>query len=108
MTVSSIAPRIRPNLHAAGRDAPTSATTAAPAESRALVSLSPVNRSADAPRITRPNASFVAHLIATAEHCPQIRVRRQAAPQDALAVYGSVLRDVATDTKSPRKVARTA
>jgi hypothetical protein len=39
--------------------------------------------------VTRPNASFVAHLIATAEHVEQTRELRRAAPADALSAYRS-------------------
>lgn len=39
---------------------------------------------------TRPNASFVTHLIATAEQAPQTRNLRRATPTDALAAYGGV------------------
>jgi hypothetical protein len=37
---------------------------------------------------TRPDASFVAHLIATAEQAPQTRTLRRATPLDALVAYG--------------------
>ena len=37
--------------------------------------------------ITRPNASFVAQLIATDEQLPQTRVLRRAAPADVLTAY---------------------
>lgn len=37
--------------------------------------------------VTRPNASFVAQLIATDERLPQTRVLRRAAPADALSAY---------------------
>ncbi|WP_424628574.1 hypothetical protein [Bradyrhizobium sp. SYSU BS000235] len=39
---------------------------------------------------TRPNAPFVAHLIATAEQAPQTRTLRRATSADALAAYGRV------------------
>jgi hypothetical protein len=35
----------------------------------------------------RPDASFVAHLIATAEHTPQTRALRRATPATARAMY---------------------
>jgi hypothetical protein len=38
----------------------------------------------------RPDASFVTHLIATAEHSPQTRMLRRAAPELAEAAYRSV------------------
>jgi hypothetical protein len=37
--------------------------------------------------MSRPNASFVAQLIATDEQLPQTRVLRRAAPADALSAY---------------------
>jgi hypothetical protein len=40
--------------------------------------------------LTRPNASFVTHLIAMAEHSPQTRILRRAAPEHAQAAYRSV------------------
>jgi hypothetical protein len=40
--------------------------------------------------LTRPNASFVAHLIAMAERSPQTRLLRRAAPAHAQAAYRSV------------------
>jgi hypothetical protein len=40
--------------------------------------------------LTRPDASFITHLIATAQHCPQTRTLRRAAPQHVQAAYRSV------------------
>ena len=40
--------------------------------------------------LTRPDPSFVAHLIAMAEMSPQTRLLRRAAPEDAQAAYRSV------------------
>jgi hypothetical protein len=40
--------------------------------------------------LTRPNASFVTHLIAMAEHSPQTRMLRRAAPEHVQAAYRSV------------------
>jgi hypothetical protein len=40
--------------------------------------------------LTRPDASFVTHLIAMAEHSPQTRTLRRAAPEHAQAAYRSV------------------
>ncbi len=66
--------------------------------------LVPLGREADAGavkwRIVRPDSSFVAHLIATAEQLPQTRRLRQAAPADAVSAYASHLR-------VPRQVGRT-
>ncbi len=38
-------------------------------------------------RFARHDPSFVTHLIAIAERCPQTRVLRRATPQDAMAAY---------------------
>jgi hypothetical protein len=54
------------------------------------VALVPVTQTVyRAPRlgVTRPNANFVTQLIATAEHVPQTRELRRAAPADALSAY---------------------
>jgi hypothetical protein len=40
--------------------------------------------------LARPNAYFVTHLIAMAEHSPQTRMLRRAAPEHAQAAYRSV------------------
>jgi len=54
----------------------------------ALVPLVPPDRRARRPRLlTRPDPTFVTHLIATAEHAPQTRNLRRAAPSDALSAY---------------------
>jgi hypothetical protein len=68
----------------------TKATNAA--TSTALVPVSRVQERASPERHvpTRPNASFVAHLIATAEQDPQTRTLRRATSADALAAYGRV------------------
>ena len=39
--------------------------------------------------LTRPDPSFVAHLIAMAEMSPQTRLLRRAAPEDVQAAYRS-------------------
>jgi hypothetical protein len=39
--------------------------------------------------LPRPDASFLTHLIATAEHSPQTRTLRRASSADALAAYHS-------------------
>lgn len=57
-----------------------------PCSSRALVPLSP---SADSRPlcVTRRQAPFLAHLIATARQEPQTRERRRAEPAEAIAAY---------------------
>ena len=54
----------------------------------ALVTLVPPDRRARRLRLlTRPDPTFITHLIATAEHAPQTRNLRRAAPSDALSAY---------------------
>jgi hypothetical protein len=38
-------------------------------------------------RSARPSVTFLAHLIATAQHAPQTRARSRAEPADAIATY---------------------
>ncbi|MBV9983613.1 hypothetical protein [Bradyrhizobium sp.] len=53
-----------------------------------LVPLTPTDRRARIARqMTRPDPTFVAHLIATAAHLPQTRNLRRAAPSDAHSAY---------------------
>ncbi|MBV8924939.1 MAG: hypothetical protein JOZ74_06170 [Bradyrhizobium sp.] len=47
---------------------------------------------------SRPNASFVAQLIATAEQDPQTRQQRRAAPADALSAYSAQERQLRRDS----------
>jgi hypothetical protein len=54
----------------------------------ALVSTSaPVRRPGPLVRLSRPDPSFVTHLIATVEQVPQTRLHRRAAQADALSAY---------------------
>jgi hypothetical protein len=54
----------------------------------ALVRMSePVLRSGPLVRLSRPDPSFVTHLIATVEQVPQTRQHRRAAQADALSAY---------------------
>ncbi len=85
MTVYKIAP-------ATGPDTPekdAAAVTAPPHEPVAARALVPLERAerASVLRSARPEASFVAHLIATAELTPQTRAFRQATPATAQATY---------------------
>lgn len=41
-------------------------------------------------RSARHDPSFLTHLIAIAERCPQTRVLRRATPEDAMAAYRAV------------------
>lgn len=56
---------------------------------RAVVPVAPVSepRSDRFARLYRPQAAFLAQLIAMREHVPQMRVRRRAAPEQALEAY---------------------
>jgi hypothetical protein len=84
MTVSSITP-------ATGRTTPKKETAHGnPAhELVATHALVPVGRVERIPlhRAVRPDASFVAHLIAMAEYTPQTRTLRRATPAAARATY---------------------
>jgi hypothetical protein len=53
----------------------------------ALVPAAPTVYRAAKFAVTRPNASFVTQLIATAEHAPQTRELRRAAPTEVLSAY---------------------
>jgi hypothetical protein len=44
---------------------------------------------ASSSQLSRSNSTFVAHLIATAEHAPQTRSLRRATPADALTAYST-------------------
>ena len=58
---------------------------------KALVLMNePPQALASTPPLTRPNPSFVAQLIATAEHAPQTCALRRASPAVAQAAYGTV------------------
>ena len=56
-------------------------------------------------RITRPDPSFVAHLIATAAQVPQTRYLRRAAPSDAQSAYTASLRPISKTGCRTRQVA---
>jgi hypothetical protein len=55
----------------------------------ALVPITPTIYRAARFTITRPDAGFVTHLIATAEHVEQTRELRRAAPADVRSAYRS-------------------
>ena len=56
-----------------------------------LVPVTPAVHEASKLALTRPDASFVAQLIATAEQLPQTRNLRRAEPADALSAYSRKL-----------------
>jgi hypothetical protein len=47
----------------------------------------PLATDRDSGHSRRPNANFIAHLIATAAQAPQTRARRRAEPEVAAAAY---------------------
>ncbi len=57
-----------------------------PVSTHALVPLERAER-ISVLRSARPEASFVAHLIAMADHAPQTRISRRATPAAARAMY---------------------
>jgi hypothetical protein len=56
---------------------------------RALIALQPIVPRERSPT-GRPQAGFLAHLIATDRQLPQTRARRRAEPADAIAAYRAV------------------
>jgi hypothetical protein len=66
----------------------------------ALVAMAPAPQHAPvSSRMSRPDPSFVAHLIATAEQVPQTRRLRRAAPEEALSAYAAHLQLFSAQTK---------
>jgi hypothetical protein len=64
-----------------------------PITSHALVPVTPVERLALTPRLSRrASAPFLAQLIAAEQMHPQTRVHNRAEPRDVIAAYGNVLR----------------
>jgi hypothetical protein len=58
--------------------------------------------------LTRPDPSFVTHLIAMAEMSPQTRMLRRAAPEDVQAAYRSVANQNRTVTPPGVRMRQTA
>jgi hypothetical protein len=74
---------------------PESGASASAGASRALVPLNvPQAAAAACDRAVRPDARFVAQLIATASHAPQTRALRRASDDDATATYAGARRDL--------------
>lgn len=72
-------------------------------ESVALTRLEPVQHTTPvSSRVARPDASFIAHLIATAEQAPQTRTLRRAAIADVEAAYRAVATTNAMGSASDR------
>jgi hypothetical protein len=57
-------------------------------DNRALIALQPIVPGERSPA-GRPQASFLAHLIATDRQLPQTRARRRAEPADAITAYSA-------------------
>ncbi|NPU14464.1 hypothetical protein HL666_27205 [Bradyrhizobium sp. 83002] len=55
-------------------------------------------------RAARPDAGFIAHLIATAEQLPQTRTLRRAAPADVHNAYAARLHPVTSASPRTRQV----
>jgi hypothetical protein len=92
------------NADLAGRRPRYAAAAPSPMASRALIPLQPIARS-DLPARDRPQASFLAQLIATDHRVPQTRERRRAEPVDAIAAYAAV--DAGTPARTGRTLFRT-
>jgi hypothetical protein len=58
----------------------------------------PLRREPNAYGLTRPDPSFVTHLIAMAQSSPQTRMLRRATPKDVQAAYQSVANQNRTTT----------
>jgi hypothetical protein len=82
---------LRPST--AGRFAPersAAAEGAEPSPRRDLVAMAPV-QPASSPHLARPRpqAAFLAHLLAVAQHAPQTQEKRRAEPKEALNRYAA-------------------
>ena len=107
MIIGSIPGNLRTHPDRAATPASRSAGEI-PAPGQAIVAITPAQRAGAAP-LNRPDASFVAHLIATAAGSPQTRGLRRATPDHARAAYGAtVQRNVASDIADRPTVSRTA
>jgi hypothetical protein len=74
-------------IHQAEQTTDDDASGTAPACMALVPTAEPLQRSATPVKLSRPNPSFLAHLIATAEQAPQTRNHRRAAQADALSAY---------------------
>lgn len=84
-----------PTINASRRKDEAHAPDAAETESRALIAIEAPAPSERTPRVTRhPSAGFLAQLIATQMQAPQTRARRRAEPEEATAVYRSMIKPV--------------
>lgn len=85
MIVSRTSPAIGANT-AKKEAAAISLSAEHPVTVRALVPVEPAKQ-ASLLRPARPEASFIAHLLATADHAPQARALRRTSPAAARATY---------------------
>ncbi len=79
---------VTPPVGRAPRDGASATTASATASNRALIALEPI-AGGDTGSQTRPQAGFLAHLIATDRKLPQTRERRRAEPAEAIAAYAA-------------------
>ncbi len=70
------------------REAVSAPRDARTSQSRALIPLQPI-APGDTPLRARPQAAYLAHLIATNDKLPQTRERRRAEPAEVIAVYAA-------------------
>jgi hypothetical protein len=73
-----------------GGQPPREAALSAAPTSRALTVISPPAPRDASPPLSRGDAAFLAHLIATKEQAPQTREKRRAEPAEVLAAYRAV------------------
>jgi hypothetical protein len=76
-----------PEIHQPEQTTDDGATGAAPACMALVRTTEPLQRSAKPVKLSRPDPSFLTHLIATAEQVPQTRNHRRAEQADALSAY---------------------
>ena len=91
---------VTPPVGRARRDNATVSSAPETASGRALIALQPIASGGDAGSRHRPQAGFLAQLIATDGKLPQTRERRRAEPADVIAAY------TATSAAAPSRVGR--
>jgi hypothetical protein len=73
--------------------------------STALVPMAPASyQSRGSGQVSRPDPTFVTHLIATAQQLPQTRHLRRAAPQEALSAYAAHLQSAQRTGRQTRQI----
>ena len=91
---------VTPPVGRARRDSATVSSAPDTASGRALIALQPIASGGDAGSRHRPQAGFLAQLIATDRKLPQTRERRRAEPAEAIAAY------TATSATTPYRAGR--